>query len=66
MSKRIFDLVFGFFALILALPLMAVSAFMVYLEDGPPIIFKQKRVGQDGLLFEIYKFRTMVRNAEEL
>jgi exopolysaccharide biosynthesis polyprenyl glycosylphosphotransferase len=66
MYKRAFDLVVGFFALILALPLMALVALMVYLEDGSPVIFRQKRVGKDGRLFEMFKFRTMVRNAEDL
>jgi exopolysaccharide biosynthesis polyprenyl glycosylphosphotransferase len=66
MSKRTFDLLFGLIALILTLPLMAISALMVYLEDGSPVIFRQKRVGRNGLTFEIYKFRTMVKNAEQL
>ena len=66
MTKRIFDLLFGFIALILTLPLMALSALMVFLEDGSPVIFRQKRVGRDGQLFEIYKFRTMIKNAEQL
>ena len=66
MPKRAFDLLFGLFALILALPLMALSALMVYLEDGPPVIFRQKRVGKNGHLFEMLKFRTMVRDAEQL
>jgi len=66
MSKRAFDLLFGLFALILALPLMALAALMVYLEDGPPVIFRQKRVGKNGHLFEMLKFRTMVRDAEQL
>lgn len=66
MSKRVFDLWFGFIALILALPLMTFVALMVYLEDGPPILFRQKRVGRNGQLFEIYKFRTMVKDAEQL
>jgi len=66
MSKRVFDLLFGFFALILALPLMALSALLVFLESGFPIIFRQTRVGRNGHLFEIYKFRTMVKNAEQL
>jgi lipopolysaccharide/colanic/teichoic acid biosynthesis glycosyltransferase len=43
---------------------MALAAFLVYFEDGPPVIFRQKRVGKDGRLFEIYKFRTMVKDAE--
>jgi exopolysaccharide biosynthesis polyprenyl glycosylphosphotransferase len=66
MYKRAFDLVVGFFALILALPLMILVAMMIYLEDGSPVIFRQKRVGKGGRLFEIFKFRTMVRNAEHL
>ena len=66
MSKRVFDLLFGVLALIPAIPLMAVSALMVYLEDGTPVIFRQKRVGKDGKLFEIFKIRTMVKNAEQL
>jgi len=66
MPKRAFDLLFGLFALILALPLMALSALMVYLDDGPPVIFRQKRVGKNGHLFEVLKFRTMIRGAEQL
>ena len=65
MSKRVFDLIVGSFALVLSLPLMALAAFFVYFEDGPPVIFRQKRVGKDGRLFEIYKFKTMVNNAEQ-
>jgi len=66
MLKRFFDLVFGFFALILSLPIMGLSVFLVYLEGGFPVIFCQKRVGKDGKLFEIFKIRTMVNNAEQL
>jgi exopolysaccharide biosynthesis polyprenyl glycosylphosphotransferase len=64
--KRAFDLLFGFFALILALPLMAVSALLVFLDDGAPILYHAKRVGENARLFEMLKFRTMVRNAEQL
>ena len=64
--KRAFDLLFGLFALLLALPLIALSALMVFLEDGAPILFRQKRVGENGRLFEMLKFRTMVKNAEQL
>ena len=63
--KRAFDLFFGLFALLLALPLIALSALMVFMEDGSPILFRQKRVGENGRLFEMLKFRTMVRNAEK-
>jgi exopolysaccharide biosynthesis polyprenyl glycosylphosphotransferase len=64
--KRAFDLFLGFILLIPALPFMALLALLVYLEDGSPILFRQKRVGENGRLFEMLKFRTMVRNAEEL
>jgi len=66
MIKRAFDLFFGLFALALALPLLALSALMVFLEDGAPILFRQKRVGENGRLFEMLKFRTMIKNAEQL
>ena len=66
LTKRAFDLVFSFVALIPALPLLAVSALLVFLEDGLPILLRQKRVGENGRLFEMLKFRTMVRNADQL
>lgn len=65
MMKRAFDVVFGLIALILVLPLMAVSALMVFLEDGFPILYRPKRVGENGRLFEMLKFRTMLKNAEQ-
>lgn len=66
MSKRVFDILLGLLALNLTLPLMVLSALIIYLEDGTPIIFRQMRVGRNGRLFEMYKFRTMVKNAEQL
>jgi exopolysaccharide biosynthesis polyprenyl glycosylphosphotransferase len=66
MIKRVFDLVFGLIALIVSLPLMACSALMIFLEDGTPVLFRQKRVGENGRLFEMLKFRTMFKNAEQL
>ena len=66
MMKRAFDVFFGLTALIPALPLLALSALMIFLEDGAPIIFRQRRVGENGRVFEMLKFRTMVRDAEQL
>jgi len=66
MMKRAFDVFFGLIALMLALPLMAVSALMVFLEDGSPIFYRPKRVGENGRLFEMLKFRTMLKNADQL
>jgi exopolysaccharide biosynthesis polyprenyl glycosylphosphotransferase len=66
MMKRAFDVCLGLLALIPALPVMAVIALMIFLEDGAPVLFRQKRVGEKGRVFEMLKFRTMVKNAEEL
>jgi exopolysaccharide biosynthesis polyprenyl glycosylphosphotransferase len=66
LMKRAFDIFFVTFALIFTLPLMGLLALMVLLEDGSPVLFRQKRVGENGRLFEMLKFRTMVRNAEQL
>jgi len=66
MLKRVFDFVFGLLALLLTLPVILLSVVMVFLEDGNPVIFRQKRVGKDEQLFEMFKIRTMVKNAEQL
>jgi exopolysaccharide biosynthesis polyprenyl glycosylphosphotransferase len=64
--KRGFDLLFGFLAMALALPLMALISLFIWLFDGRPVFFLQKRVGENGRIFEMYKFRTMVNNADQL
>jgi len=51
-------------ALILLFPLMALLGAMIWLHDGGPALFTQVRVGKDGRVFRIYKFRTMVVDAE--
>ena len=66
MMKRAFDVCFGLLSLIPALPVMSALALLILLEDGAPVLFRQKRVGEKGRLFEMLKFRTMVRNAEAL
>lgn len=66
MLKRIFDLVFATLFLIPGLPVMALVALAIWLEDGRPILYSQLRMGENGRLFRIYKFRTMVKNAESL
>jgi len=52
--------------LVPALPIMALASVLIILDDGWPILFTQKRVGENGKLFQIYKFRTMVKDAEQL
>ena len=64
--KRGFDLLI---CMILFLPFTAiilVSALAIWLDDGRPILFRQKRVGENGRLFTMYKLRTMVKGAEKM
>ena len=63
-AKRALDLVFGTFGLVLSLPVLAAAAIAIKLDDGGPVIFRQKRVGRSGRPFEILKLRTMVPDAE--
>lgn len=62
--KRVFDLVLSTVSLIVIAPVMALSAIAVWIESGRPVIFTQWRVGENGRLFTMYKFRTMIANAE--
>jgi sugar transferase EpsL len=59
-SKRAFDLVIALVGLIVLSPLILVSAVLVRLFLGSPIIFRQRRPGYQGRPFELYKFRTML------
>jgi lipopolysaccharide/colanic/teichoic acid biosynthesis glycosyltransferase len=62
-GKRLFDLVLGTLALTAALPLLFVCAAAIRLESEGPVLFRQRRVGQHGKLFDILKLRTMVDGA---
>jgi exopolysaccharide biosynthesis polyprenyl glycosylphosphotransferase len=64
LTKRIFDLLVGGIGLILALPMMGLIALLIKFDSPGPIIFKQKRAGENGRPFNMYKFRTMVHDAE--
>ena len=64
--KRIFDLIFSIFFALISSPLMLIVAVIIKLYSPGKIIFKQKRVTEGGRVFEIFKFRTMVENAEKL
>ncbi len=65
-SKRIFDLVCAIPGTALLLPVFLLVALAIKLEDRGPIFFRQERVGRDGRVFRIWKFRTMVVDAERL
>lgn len=63
--KRIFDLVFTYFGLLLLLPVIVLTAILVRLKLGSPIFFKQARPGLNGEIFNMYKFRTMTNEFNE-
>src|SRR5712691_2282065 len=62
--KSTFDRVIAAVALVLLLPLFILLAMAIKLDDGGPVLFRQTRAGKDGEAFTLYKFRTMVVDAE--
>jgi exopolysaccharide biosynthesis polyprenyl glycosylphosphotransferase len=64
LAKRVFDLIVGGVALLLTAPLMLLIAVLIKLDSRGPALFKQERVGENGRHFGMYKFRSMVRDAE--
>ncbi|MDP2210818.1 MAG: exopolysaccharide biosynthesis polyprenyl glycosylphosphotransferase, partial [Candidatus Aquicultor sp.] len=64
--KRFLDIVGAVAALAVALPVMFVAAIAVKLTSPGPIVYKQVRVGKREKPFDVYKFRTMVENAEAM
>lgn len=64
--KRVTDIIISLSALILLSPLLLIVSFLILIDSKGPVIFKQDRVGKNGKIFKMYKFRSMVVNAEEL
>ncbi len=64
--NRAADLVLAGGALVAASPLLALAALAIKLEDGGPVLYRQTRVGKDGVDFELLKLRTMVVGAETM
>jgi len=64
--KRAFDFVSSLIGLILVSPILLTIAILIKKEDGGPVFYRGVRVGRFGKLFGIFKFRTMVVNAEKL
>ncbi|MEF8698674.1 MAG: TIGR03013 family XrtA/PEP-CTERM system glycosyltransferase [Candidatus Accumulibacter sp. UW26] len=62
--KRLFDIVVALVLLLLAAPVMLLTALLIVLEDGCSIFYRQERVGLDGRLFKVIKFRSMRNDAE--
>lgn len=66
MAKRLFDWLASGIGLLVLSPLLLVLALWIKLDSPGPVFFRQERVGQFGRVFRIYKFRTMVTDAEQL
>ena len=64
--KRLVDIVGGFCAIVISSPIFLITALAIKWDDGGPVLFKQIRVGAGGQLFEIWKFRSMVLNADQI
>jgi len=62
--KRAFDILIALLLLLLALPVMLLTAILIVLEDGLTVFYRQERVGLDGRLFNVIKFRSMRNDAE--
>ncbi len=63
--KYFLDKIFSIVLLLILSPLLLLIALLIWIFNGKPIIFTQQRVGMNGELFNMYKFRTMTKNAEE-
>ncbi len=63
--KRVCDLVLSFLVLVLASPVMLVTAALIALESGTPVLYRQRRMGRRGVEFDMLKFRSMVKDAEK-
>ena len=62
---RLLDIVGSLVILVLALPVMIVATVLIKVTSAGPVLYKQERVGQGGRIFTLYKFRTMIDNAEK-
>ncbi|HVT60166.1 MAG TPA: sugar transferase [Thermoanaerobaculia bacterium] len=66
MAKRLLDVALSSLVLLLALPVVAAIALLIKATSGGSVLFRQTRCGLNGRIFTLYKFRTMVEDAEEL
>ena len=66
LTKRLFDLTAGGVFTLLSLPVMGLVALAIKMDARGPVFFRQRRVGENGQLFTMYKFRSMVCGAEQM
>jgi len=65
-QKRVLDIIVAFGLLVIFFPFWIVIPILIFLNSGTPIIFRHRRVGKNGNPFMIYKFRSMVPNAQKM
>ena len=63
--KRFLDVTASFLGLVLLSPLLLAVSILIKIDSRGPVIFRQKRIGRNGKVFEIYKFRSMCVGAEK-
>lgn len=64
--KRVFDVVASCLGLIVLSPVFLITSLAILAEDGGPVFYTQIRIGKDCKAFKMYKFRSMIKNAEQL
>lgn len=64
--KRLFDIIFAILSFLIISPIFIILSILIILDSEGPVIFRQVRVTQYGKQFRIFKFRTMVNNAEKI
>lgn len=64
-SKRVFDISISLVLLAIVWPFMLLTALAVFLDDGMPVLYRQTRVGLNGKRFDLFKFRSMRKDAEK-
>jgi exopolysaccharide biosynthesis polyprenyl glycosylphosphotransferase len=63
-TKRMMDIVLSVVLIVSGIPLMLLTALVIWVDSGSPILFRQERVSRGGKVFLLYKFRTMIPDAE--
>ncbi len=66
LAKRLMDMLISTLALLIMSPVLVATAVAIKLEDGGPVLYKAQRVGENGKLFWMWKFRSMVVNADQM
>lgn len=64
--KRLIDILFSLLLAVIFLPIWILVPLIIWFDSGWPVIYSHRRVGKDGKEFKLYKFRTMIKNADEV